>query len=68
MDPMVYPPRSRDDVSIKHYLDEAGKHRWRITHKSNGEIVGAASQGYSELRDSKLNLYLITGWEADEES
>lgn len=36
------------------YLDKAGEHRWR-REASNGEIVGAASEGYKSKGDCEAN-------------
>lgn len=36
------------------YKDKAGEHRWRRT-ASNGNIVGAATEGYSSKSDCEAN-------------
>jgi len=36
------------------YTDKAGEHRWRCT-ASNGEIVGAAHEGYKQAVNAKKN-------------
>lgn len=46
-------------ATIKYYLDEAGEHRWTITDDSNGEPVAAATEGYSDMRDSVYNARMV---------
>ena len=36
------------------YTDKKGEHRWRRT-ASNGNIVGAASEGYKSKKDCEAN-------------
>lgn len=37
------------------YIDEHNKHRWRVTDKDNGLIVGASTQGYFNPGDNVSN-------------
>jgi uncharacterized protein YegP (UPF0339 family) len=39
------------------YTDKAGKFRWRRI-ASNGNIIGASSQGYASAKDAKENARL----------
>jgi uncharacterized protein YegP (UPF0339 family) len=43
---------------LEYYTDSKGEHRWRFT-ASNGEIIGAASEGYSSKQGAEAN------WERD---
>jgi len=43
----------------KIYKDARGKHRWRVTHKKNGEIIGASTQGYVKRKDCIANAELF---------
>jgi len=43
---------------IEFYEDQAKEWRWRIT-ASNGEIVGASSEGFKALGDAEKNLELV---------
>jgi hypothetical protein len=40
------------------YVDEAGKHRWRLQTR-NGEVVAASSQGYSRQQGAWANMFQI---------
>ncbi len=44
----------KDSDKWEFYEDKAGEHRWRRT-ASNGQIVGAASEGYKNKSDAKAN-------------
>lgn len=44
--------------TLEFYTDEADKHRWRLT-ASNGEIIGASTQGYSEPIDCIKNMETV---------
>jgi uncharacterized protein len=48
---------SNDKHKWEFYTDKAGKHRWRRT-ATNGNIVGAACQGYASAKDAKENARL----------
>ena len=39
------------------YQDKAGKHRWRRI-ASNGNVIGASSQGYVTPKDCRNNAIL----------
>lgn len=43
---------------IEDYIDADGKHRWRAT-AANGEIVGAASEGFVRAVDSRHNRRVL---------
>ena len=36
------------------YKDKRGEHRWR-RRASNGEIIGASSEGYKSKKDARAN-------------
>jgi uncharacterized protein YegP (UPF0339 family) len=44
-----------DPASFEIYRDSAGEWRWRFVHK-NGNILAAASEGYSRRRDAKRSV------------
>lgn len=46
---------------ISTYVDEAGQHRWRLTDPTNGEIVGASTEGFVDERDLERNIDLHFG-------
>lgn len=48
------------------YEDNAGEWRWRRT-ASNGEIVGASTEGYKNLHDCERNASLH-GWGSSQQS
>jgi uncharacterized protein YegP (UPF0339 family) len=48
---------SSKDHKWEFYQDKVGKHRWRRT-ASNGNIIGASTQGYSSAKDAKENARL----------
>jgi len=51
--------RSHDGKTLIEFLtDDNDKYRWRVT-SSNGEIVGASSQGFSSFQNCKKNLGLL---------
>ena len=41
--------------NLEYYEDKSGKFRWRLTH-SNGNVVGASSQGFSSKASAKNNV------------
>lgn len=45
--------------SVEIYKDKKGEWRWRIT-ASNGDIVGASTEGYKTKTACEKNLFLIT--------
>ena len=58
--------------SISFYADTAGEWRWQLKH-SNGQIVGASSEGFSSEQEARLNarrtrdgLHLVTAAWGDE--
>ncbi|MEF8907487.1 MAG: HVO_2922 family protein [Haloarculaceae archaeon] len=44
-----------DPVSFEVYRDNAGEWRWRLVHK-NGNIIAAASEGYTRRRDASRSV------------
>jgi len=44
-----------DPVSFEVYRDDAGEWRWRLVHK-NGNIIAAASEGYTRRRDARRSV------------
>ncbi|QCC50506.1 HVO_2922 family protein [Halapricum salinum] len=44
-----------DPASFEIYRDSAGEWRWRFVHK-NGNILAAASEGYTRRRDAKRSV------------
>jgi uncharacterized protein YegP (UPF0339 family) len=50
-------PMSNDKHKWEFYTDKSGKHRWRRI-ASNGNIIGASSQGYASPKDAKENARL----------
>jgi uncharacterized protein YegP (UPF0339 family) len=44
-----------DPVSFEVYRDNAGEWRWRLVHK-NGNIIAAASEGYTRRRDARRSV------------
>lgn len=42
------------EYTLEFYKDKKGEHRWRRT-ASNGEIVGASSEGYSSKKAAEDN-------------
>lgn len=55
---MIKPDENDDTNELEFYIDNAGEHRWRLRCTSNGEIVAAASEGFSSLSVAKENLVL----------
>jgi uncharacterized protein YegP (UPF0339 family) len=53
-----------DPASFEIYRDNAGEWRWRFVHK-NGNILAAASEGYSRRRDAKRSIERIRDTVAD---
>jgi hypothetical protein len=45
-------------MRFKIYEDKAGKFRWRVT-STNGEIVGASSQGFTSRWFARQNAALL---------
>ncbi len=45
-------------VKLEYYNDAAGDYRWRLTNRENGEIVAAATEGFSDLRHAMDNYEL----------
>lgn len=43
---------------------EPGDFRWRMVH-TNGDLVGASTQGYADKRDMIWNLKFVTGCRMD---
>ena len=52
--------RRKPKALIAFYVDNRGKHRWRIMAK-NGEIVAASSQGFVSLSKARQNLSVTKG-------
>jgi len=46
--------------NIEYYKDSAGEWRWRVT-ASNGEIIGASSEGYVRKIDAVKNVAALRG-------
>ena len=44
---------------LEFYQDSQQEWRWRV-QAENGQIVGAATEGYVELRDAKANVIRLT--------
>lgn len=57
--------RRRQEHRVMTFLDSRDKFRWQVTDKTNSEIVGGSTQGYTDKRDCLANLYAMTGWEPD---
>jgi len=55
-----------DPASFEIYRDSAGEWRWRFVHK-NGNILAAASEGYTRRRDAKRSVDSIREDVADAE-
>jgi len=49
---MIFGPFEIDKFEV--YEDKRGEYRWR-RKASNGQIVGAASEGYKNKSDAKAN-------------
>ena len=47
-------PMTTYEYKLAFYRDAAGEHRWRLTH-SNGQIVGASSEGFSSEDEAEAN-------------
>lgn len=52
---------SKRIAELSYFKDDNGKHRWTLTDRSNGKIVGAASQGYRRKTDARHNAAMVTG-------
>ena len=63
----MVPSRDRKNYNISIYQDKAGDYRWRMVDRRNRLIVGASSEGYSLEANCADNLWVVTGWTADDE-
>jgi uncharacterized protein YegP (UPF0339 family) len=54
-----------DPVSFEVYRDGAGEWRWRLVHK-NGNIIAAASEGYTRRRDARRSVDTVKDTLADD--
>lgn len=51
------PTKETDRMNkVEIYRDKDGKHRWRVVCHSNGEIVGASSQGFHDADEARKNI------------
>ncbi|MFB6143501.1 MAG: HVO_2922 family protein [Halorientalis sp.] len=53
-----------DPASFEVYRDAAGQWRWRLVHR-NGNVVAAASEGYTRRRDAKRSVDSVRDLVAD---
>lgn len=42
-------------------------YRWRLVHRSNGEILAGTSQGYARFEDMEHNANLVTNYRTRED-
>ena len=58
-------------ATVRFYASEGAepsqRFRWQVTDDSNGEIVGASTEGYLDLDDARLNFQMLTGFRYPEE-
>jgi uncharacterized protein YegP (UPF0339 family) len=54
------PAEAPSDGLLEFYVDQAGKHRWRLT-AGNGDITAASSQGYSSRANARKNAEKVLG-------
>lgn len=62
-EPVYSPPKPKHSL----YKDKTGKWRWRII-ATNGEVIGASTEGYSNKSSCEKNLYLITNLKLKKQS
>jgi len=56
-----------DPASFEVYRDNAGQWRWRLIHR-NGNILAAASEGYTRRRDAKRSVDSVRDTVTDDEA
>jgi len=49
---------SHGSATIEFLKDSKKEFRWRVT-STNGEIIGASSEGFSTMQNAKRNLSLL---------